>query len=497
MKKIILSIFALSLIFSMLSACGEAGEETAGDNIQAEESGPAAPAEEITEEISNEAEIMHNLPDDLDFEGYEFKILNTIQDDLHYMNLMMEPDSYEDTGEIINDAAYKRSIEIQEKYNCKITEIAVGNGARSSSFKRSATAGDNAYDIACLSPGESLSAAQDASIYDINELVFVELDSPWWDQNARSSMSVLNKIFFCPGAYELSNFDMTRILLFNKQLMQDYGITEDVYQLANEGRWTQEKFFNMAKLVTSDLNGDGVYNHEDLFGTGSTADHVVFGSFMMGSGEMTVRKDADDMPYFATDSERFNTVFINMVENFYDGSFYFAPKNVPAAEDWCTDMFDEDRLLFYNITFNRIPKFRSMNADFGILPLPKFDEMQENYYCESGSGMLAVIPVTAEDPNKNGAFLEAYAYYGWSYVVPAYKEVSLKTKMARDDESAAMVDLIDISRVYDLGRLFWGATAYDPYVTEFGSARTGVAAITERNADRVATAIERTLELFE
>ena len=138
-----------------------------------------------------------------------------------------------------------------------------------------------------------------------------------------------------------------------------------------------------------------------------------------------------------------------------------------------------------------------MNADFGILPLPKFDEQQANYFCESGNGMMAVIPVTAEDPNRNGAFLELYSYYGFKYVVPAYKEVSLKTKMARDDESAAMVDLIDVSRVYDLGRLYWGGNAYDPYVGEFGNARTGVASITERNAARVATAIERTIELFE
>jgi hypothetical protein len=112
--------------------------------------------------------------------------------------------------------------------------------------------------------------------------------------------------------------------------------------------------------------------------------------------------------------------------------------------------------------------------------------------------VLAVIPVSATEPNRSGAFLEAYAYYGWKYVVPAYKEVSLKTKMARDDESSGMVDLIDVSRVYDLGRLYWGSNAWDPYVTEFGNARTGVAAITERNIDRVATAIERTLGfLFE
>jgi len=215
---------------------------------------------------------------------------------------------------------------------------------------------------------------------------------------------------------------------------------------------------------------------------------------MAGAGEMAVRKDAEDMPYFAAGSEKFNRILISMVENFYAGNFYYYPKNVSGSEDWCTDMFNQDRMLFYNITFNRIPKFRNMDADFGVLPLPKFDEAQERYYCESGSGMVAVIPQSAENPDNNGAFLEAYAYYGYKYVVPQYKEVSLKTKMARDDESAAMVDIIDVSRVYDLGRLYWGTTAYDPYVTLFGGKKTDVASVTEKNAAKVASAIEKNLK---
>lgn len=493
MKKTIALILILSLACSILAACGA---ETGSDGTTTTQG--STEANDAGEQIGDvePEEIKDSLPDDLNFGGYEFKILNTTQSDLTYMNLMMEPEIYEETGDIINDAAYRRSIEIQERFKCSIKEISIANGTRGSTFRKSAMAGDNAYDIACISPSEALTAAQESTIYDINELLYVDLDAPWWDQNARTSMSIANKVFFCPGAYELSNFDMTRILMFNKKMMADYGIAENVYQLVLDGKWTQEKFFSMAKLVTEDINGDGKYDLNDRFGIGSTADHVVFGSFMMGAGEMTVRKDADDMPYFATNSERFNTIFQNMVENFYAGNFYYYPKNVSGSEDWCTNMFDEDRMLFYNITFNRIPKFRSMNADFGIIPLPKYDEAQENYYCESGAGMQAVIPQGAEDPNRNGAFLEAYAYYGWKYVVPAYKEVSLKTKMARDNESAAMVDIIDGSRVYDLGRLYWASSAYDPYVTLFGNKQTGVAAITEKNAARVETAIGKALEVF-
>jgi len=499
MKRIIALIVAIIFIcpvFIFIS-CGEKSSNSPNSTPDSANNNAANNADvninpDETPNATEELKLKDNIPE-LDFGGKEFKILNTEQADLHYMNLLMEPYVYEDTGDIINDAAYRRSIEIQERFNCRITEVKAKNGDRGSKFKKSALAGDNAYDISCISPGEAFSAASEKLIYDINGLIYVDLNAPWWDQNAKGSMSLMNKVFFCPGAYELSNFDMTRILLFNKKMVQDYGVKENIYQLVNDGKWTFEKFFNMAKLVSVDVNGDGKFDKSDMFGVGSTADHVVFGSFIEGSGEMLVRKDKDDMPYFAAGSERFNSVLINMVDNFYSGNFYFYPKNVPEAEEWCTNLFNEDRLLFYNITFNRIPKFRNMDADFGIVPLPKYEESQERYYCESGSGMLAVIPQSSENPDNCGAFLEAYAFYGYKYVVPQYKEVSLKTKLSRDEDSAAMVDIIDISRVYDLGRLYWAANAYDPYVALFGAKKTDVASVTEKNAAKVATAIEKSL----
>lgn len=491
MKKILALIIAGALICCLFASCGGNSKDSGGSGTENNNTVENTGAEESTEP----AEITDNIPE-LNFGGREFTILNTIQTDLHYMNLTMEPAEYEETGDIINDAAYRRSIEIQERFNCKIKEITISNGSRGTTFKKSATAGDNSYDIACISNSEALDAASKNFIYDINELEYIDLSAPWWDQNAKESMSIMGKVYFCPGAYELSNFDMTRILMFNKKLMQDYNITENVYQLVKDGTWTQAKFFDMAKQVSSDLNGDGKYDFNDLFGVGSTADHVVYGSFMEGAGEMMVRKDAEDVPYFAAGSDRFNSVFISMVENFYEGNYYFYPKNVAGAEDWCTNMFNENRVLFYNITFNRIPKFRNMDADFGILPIPKYEEAQEKYYCESGSGMLAVIPQSAEKPEENGAFLEAYAYYGYKYVVPQYKEVSLKTKLSRDDDSADMVDIIDVSRVYDLGRLYWGANAYDPYVTLFGNKKTDVVSVTEKNAGKVDSAIEKSIEVF-
>jgi len=496
MKKIIALILIVALAGVVFAACGETAGPGGDTDVNAPRD-PATPAGNGETEAPEEQIITHGVPLTTDFDGHEFRILNTLQADHLYMNMMMEPIDEEITGEIINDAAYRRSVEIQERFNAQITEVRVPSGSRDAQFRRSALAGDNAFDIASLSFGEAFRAAQEGLIYDINQLLYVDLDAPWWDQNARSSLSIQNRVFFLPGAYEISNFDMTRIIIFNRDLVEDYHLADCLYTLVLEGRWTMDRFFEMASQVSEDLNGDGIFDHRDKFGAGTTADHVVFGSFMMGSGEQMVRKDHDDIPYFAAGNERFINVFQYMVENFFAGDFFFNPRNVAGTEGWLQNMFSESRLLFWNITFNRIPGLRGMEADFGILPIPKFDEMQENYYNESGAGRVAVVPVSVFDAQRSGAFLELYSYWGWREVVPAYKELSLQTRFARSAESALMVDIIDQSRVYDLGRLFWAADAWDPFVTLFGARRPDVTSVLDRHSDRVGRAIEATMDRFE
>lgn len=491
MRKRIASLtIVLFIVLQFLVACGSSGNDD-NTNTPTNDTQINSDIDTPGEEIEEVAELTDDVPE-FDFDGYEFTILNTPQANITYMNLFMEAE--EETGEPINDAGYKRSTEICERFNITIKEIQ--NGSPAAVFQRAVMAGDDTYDLGMVSASDALNMATRDMIYNINELPYLDLDKPWWDQNAKNSYSIADKVFFLPGSYELSNMDMTRILFFNKQLMKDYGINENVYELVLNGEWTFDKFFSMAKAVSQDINGDGVYNYLDLFGAGSTADHVVFASFLNGGGELTVRKDSDDIPYLAAENERFINVCQSIIENFHDGSFYFAPRNGPNAEEWCTNMFNESRLLFYIITFNRVPKFRSMDADFGLLPHPKFDTAQTNYYCESGGGMMGIVPQTAKDPERTGAIWEAYTALSYKYVVPAYKEVSLKTKFARDDESAAMVDIIYDNRVYDLGRQYWTTTIMDRYITLITNNSTDVMSVTERSKSAAETAIAKTVNVF-
>ena len=95
---------------------------------------------------------------------------------------------------------------------------------------------------------------------------------------------------------------------------------------------------------------------------------------------------------------------------------------LPVASPWVTapEMFAGGQVLFRTSVFSAIKKLRKYDdgIEFGIVPLPKYDENQENYYSPSDS---------------------------------AYYETTLKHLDTRDDESEVMLDLIFDNKKFDIG----------------------------------------------
>jgi hypothetical protein len=96
-----------------------------------------------------------------------------------------------------------------------------------------------------------------------------------------------------------------------------------------------------------------------------------------------------------------------------------------------------------------------MDTDFGVIPIPKWDETQENYktYVNNISSTM-IIPLNCPDPERLSAILEMIAVTSRMYVTPAYYDVALSGKFTRDEESAEMLEIIRRHRVYDFGMTY-------------------------------------------
>ena len=105
-------------------------------------------------------------------------------------------------------------------------------------------------------------------------------------------------------------------------------------------------------------------------------------------------------------------------------------------------------------------EMRQMTDEYGVVPIPKYDETQTTYRSQMHDGFSIVcIPTTVqgEKLDKVSAVLEAMAATSYKLVRPVYYETTLRTKIAQDPQSSAMMDLI-INNIYiDPGFVFSAA----------------------------------------
>ena len=133
-----------------------------------------------------------------------------------------------------------------------------------------------------------------------------------------------------------------------------------------------------------------------------------------------------------------------------DSSFILDPNLDHAGGQWLSKIFVEDRALFMTYTLDMTDMLRDMKSDFGILPMPKYNETQKNYMSHSYDGAsIFAVPVSASDYEFSGAMLDAMSAESKYTVIPAFYDLKLMTKVTRDDDSAEMLDIIRQDMTYD------------------------------------------------
>ncbi len=441
MRKFTAKALLLLLAAALLTGCGNSTATVETESTIATEA--AVTETETTDPYADD------LPE-MNYEGYTFTIHSQSRTWYHGSWTTEEA-----TGEVLNDAIYNRNLKVAERFNIQLDELV---STSNDDAKTVIMAGDDAYDI--IHCGQGVSFAQQGYVLNLSLLPYINVEKPYWDQKIIDTLTFAGKSFFAVGASDLTGYDYIHMLIFNKDMVTDHSLTSP-YDLVNEGGWTYDAYAEMAAAVTLDVNGDGTMDKTDTFGFLSQPKHVLPG-FWIGAGLETVNKDADGNPVFNMASD---TRFIEAVDKVfqitYDNNSWFFNKAVNNADTTLNDMFAAGQALFMDMTFFYVEDFRDMDADFGIIPYPKLDEAQDGYHARVEGINLVSVPVTAANPERTSVLLEALTAESARTVIPAYYEVALKAKYARDNESQAMLDLIFNNRIMDLGDSIWCANLRD------------------------------------
>ena len=120
--------------------------------------------------------------------------------------------------------------------------------------------------------------------------------------------------------------------------------------------------------------------------------------------------------------------------------------------------FAEGKVLFYNQQFAYTDDLRDMEDEYGILPMPKYDEAQAEYATipQNGHSMVTVTKTT-NNPAMVGAAVELLGAESYRQVTPVYFETTMKSKYLRSSDDAKMFDLIMANVKFNFGYV-WSAT---------------------------------------
>lgn len=485
MKRTLSALLLIALLASV--SCGG---EAQTQNETTVSSGTTEPAEVTT------ARIEPDLPDKR-WDGYEFRVLTKGVDNVHWKSKDIA--ASEENGDVINDAVFKRNLAVTDRFGVTFTDIASSSGTwnLSSPARTSIMAASDDFDMIAGAPSDVVkNLAPDGLLMDLSDIPYIDLEKPWYDQNSIEQMSIGGKVFCATGSMLIMDDDATLVVLFNKKLATDYKLP-DLYELVNSGKWTIDVMNKYAIDVSADLNSDGVMGEDDQYGL--TSEPLNTYACMVAAGIQLVTKKGDELS-FNTSSERFIDAFTKSVKLNRDYKICMHAEKLTHADNYAEVIdpaFMADRILFNMAGLVRVSHFRAMETDFGVIPLPKLDEAQEEYYsmvslpCSDS----IIIPKTATDPERTGAIIEALSAEGHYTLRDAYYDNALKEKGARDEESAVMLDLIFSNRVYDIGYMYnWGGLVDSINKLEIDG---NIASTMDSNLSAAKAAMEETLEAYE
>jgi hypothetical protein len=324
-----------------------------------------------------------------------------------------------------------------------------------------------------------------------SEIPYVDMDKPWWDQGSRRDLSIAKQNFLMASDISIGDNDNTWLIYFDKRLIQDLGL-EMPYTLVNDGKWTFDKMREMMKSAEFDVDGDGkISMANDRYGFLTHGEN--YAGMWIAAGQRLITKNADDMPEIAFGNEKFASAWQKIVEIMNDRSC-----NNNNIEFISTGLAN-GQTLFGTEILKFVRNYRENEREFGIIPIPKYDEAQENYYTYVAiSAPLLIVPVSAPDLERTGIIVEAMAAEGHRTILPAYYEVALKTKYSRDEESVRMLDLIFDGVVYDFG-LLYAIPTFDIYQTLLlaGKDSSTFASTIEKNQAKAEKKLQDILDLYD
>jgi len=442
MKKrfIYFAFSVLMLVSSVLTSCaGGSSDDTAV---------PDTSSAEVTE--AENVSLTDRLGE-RDFEGKRFAIYdcNEVPDKLK--NIPAE----ELTGDPVEDALFMRDTDIETMYNVTVDYMQVN--APDTAFQNSILAGDDAYQMVISNgsyTGKTLTTAN--VLKDLKSMPYIELEEAWWSRLMAENMQINGKQYITIGDIAPAMYQAVMCLYLNTDLAADYSINvDDIFSTVIGGKWTLDELSKLTKDMDTDLNQNNAMEaRHDFFGIAMTQSNEVSNALLAGSG-VNLNIIEDGIPKI---NEFDNEADVNKIQKIQTITKKYVYENI---NDTINFAFKGGKALFLiHKLESAANQLRDMEDPYLILPVPKYDEIQENYVSaiSESSYCFIGVPITADD-EFTGFMMEAMGRYSYEKIRPLAYDLVYTQKLVRDERSNEVLEILfdtvtmELMAVYNFGGL--------------------------------------------
>ena len=445
MKKILSLTLAVLMIFStavVLFSCKK--EET-------EEKDKLSNDKTLVDDgsIFYERSLVDDDLPNVTYDGRKFRIVTTHTPEFYF------EEEERNQGDLIKDAKFQRNEAVENRFDVELDLIYNGTYPEVSSYvSKTVLSGTDEFDLLlgmAVSTGGLVAQNLFLNWYNIENVNF---DKPWWAPSNKEELTYDGKCPIAVSDFNFTSITTTYCLMFNKNLAASYDLG-DIYGMVLDGKWTFDKMQELVKDLYVD-DGNDKKDENDFYGFAHGQGSCV-NTYLWAFDNPVCKKDEDGVPKIAIKTDKIDSIVSGLYDFFYNTNGVYFDPDKRNEESIVSQLFYDKRSIFMNANLGAptSEKARNFEDDYGIIPYPKWNEDQTNYYTMAdGSHTVLAIPKTCHDTEFVGTIVEALSAETWKTVTPTLYEIALKTRYLRDDESKEIMDIIINGRVFDFGYIY-------------------------------------------
>ncbi len=394
MKKLLSLLLAITLVLPLAVACNqdEKPPVSTGDSTGASTGDTTAPdgtdsADTSSDDSASSGERMHKVPtDELDF-GNETLVITAFNWQGYKYYFFAE----EDSDDPMQSAIYNRRRTVEEAIGVTIDEVMyTGYNKMFDAMDQSVGTGDDAMQIVlthCISRLSTYTSG--GTLYPLEELPYVDLSADWWNQEQMDVLKLGSHYLLGANDYMLP---CPYAIFFNKDMITDLSL-ESPYDLIEQNEWTIDKFEELARAATRDVDNNG-YDESDIYGISvQNGGGSTFLSFWSASEQFMAYKGDDGKLTVFENTDK----TVDICETIAEWSKDHLICPFPTGKDDSAIHMSTGQVLFWMSNIAGAEELRDTDVDYGIVPFPKYTSEQENYYSLDWGGLM-VVPTTIQNP---------------------------------------------------------------------------------------------------